>query len=165
MVGLPADRARVAVRPLREDGVADGHREHDVPTRLRRLPRALARPEGDRPPQRRHRPDARRASEDSRALPQSRDEQAPGARAPSLDYLKQFYADTANFGNPIALRAALEFFGVEHVLFGTDFGFSQDFARETIEDVETVVRDDAERRAVYEHNATRVLRIHDAVTA
>lgn len=84
---------------------------------------------------------------------------------PLLDYLKQFYADTANFGNPIALRAALEFFGVEHVLFGTDFGFSQDFAPETIEDVETVVRDDTERRAIYELNATRVLRLHDTATS
>src|SRR6202043_24187 len=35
-------------------------------------------------------------------------------KAPLLDYFKRFYADTANFGNPIALRAALEFFPSEH---------------------------------------------------
>jgi aminocarboxymuconate-semialdehyde decarboxylase len=74
-----------------------------------------------------------------------------------LDYLKRFYADTANFGNPIALRAALEFFGTEHVLFGTDFGFSPKFAPETIEDVESVILDDATKQAVYEGNARRVL--------
>jgi predicted TIM-barrel fold metal-dependent hydrolase len=78
---------------------------------------------------------------------------------PVLEYLKQFYADTANFGNPIALRAALEFFGVEHVLFGTDFGFSLNFAPETIDDVETVIEDETDKRAVYEGNALRVLRL------
>jgi predicted TIM-barrel fold metal-dependent hydrolase len=81
---------------------------------------------------------------------------------PILDYLRQFYADTANFGNPIALRAALDFFGVEHVLFGTDFGFSQEFAPQTIEDVETVVTDETDKRAIYEGNAERVLRLQEA---
>jgi predicted TIM-barrel fold metal-dependent hydrolase len=76
-----------------------------------------------------------------------------------LDYLKRFYADTANFGNPIALRAALEFFGIEHVLFGSDFGFNLQFAPETIEDVELVIQDEAEKQAVYEGNARRVLRL------
>jgi uncharacterized protein len=83
-------------------------------------------------------------------------------KAPLLDYLKRFYADTGNFGNPIALRAALEFFGTEHVLFGTDFGFSPKFAPETIEDVENVVLDDATKQAVYEGNARRVLRLEQS---
>jgi len=80
-------------------------------------------------------------------------------KAPMLDYLKRFYADTANFGNPIALRAALEFFGVEHLLFGSDFGFSLLFAPETIEDVELVIQDEVDKQAVYEGNARRVLRL------
>lgn len=80
-----------------------------------------------------------------------------------LEYLKRFYADTANFGNPIALRAALEFFGVDHVLFGTDFGFSTKFAPETIDDVETVVTDTSEKETIYEGNARRVLRLDGAL--
>jgi predicted TIM-barrel fold metal-dependent hydrolase len=80
-------------------------------------------------------------------------------KRPPLDYLKRFHADTANFGNPIALRAALEFFGDDHVLFGTDFGFSPEFAPSTIEDVETVVRDAERKRTIYEENARRVLRL------
>jgi aminocarboxymuconate-semialdehyde decarboxylase len=79
-----------------------------------------------------------------------------------LDYLKRFYADTANFGNPIALRAALEFFGPGHVLFGTDFGFGSTFAPETIDDVEAVITDQELKHAVYEHNARRVLRLDQA---
>jgi predicted TIM-barrel fold metal-dependent hydrolase len=76
---------------------------------------------------------------------------------PVLDYLKRFYADTANFGNQIALRAALEFFGVDHVLFGSDFGFSQEFLPQTLEDIEAVVADDDDRYAIYEGNARHVL--------
>lgn len=79
-----------------------------------------------------------------------------------LEYLKRFYADTANFGNPIALRAALEFFGPEHVLFGTDFGFSTRFAPETIDDVEAVIDDAELKRTIYERNARRVLRLEAA---
>jgi uncharacterized protein len=80
-------------------------------------------------------------------------------KRPVLDYLKRFYADTANFGNPIGLRAALDFFGIDHVLFGTDFGFSRHFAPSTVEDVETVVEDEIHKRAIYEGNARRVLQL------
>jgi uncharacterized protein len=80
---------------------------------------------------------------------------------PPLEDLKRFYADTANFGNPIALRAALDFFGPDHVLFGSDFGFSQTFAPETIDDVETVITDEDVKRRVYEGNARRVLGLEE----
>jgi len=58
--------------------------------------------------------------------------------------------------------AALEFFGLDHVLFGTDFGFSRGFAPSTVEDVEMVFRDEAAKRAVYEENARRVLRLDES---
>jgi uncharacterized protein len=99
-----------------------------------------------------------------KTLQKTPDNEAVAARlrhAP-LDYLKRFYADTANFGNPIALRAALEFFGPGHILFGTDFGFSTRFAPETIDDVETVIDDDETKKQVYEGNARRVLRLEEA---
>jgi predicted TIM-barrel fold metal-dependent hydrolase len=85
-------------------------------------------------------------------------------KRPPLDYLRSFYADTANFGNPIALRAALEFFGIDHVLFGTDFGFSPEFAPSTVEDVESVIEDEEQKRAIYEGNARRVLRLDESGT-
>jgi len=37
-----------------------------------------------------------------------------------LDYFHRFYADTALFGVRHAVRCVIEFFGPEHVLFGTD---------------------------------------------
>jgi hypothetical protein len=72
-------------------------------------------------------PSRDRSSASSRA-PET-DEVAKRLSRPPLDYLRRFYADTAIFGRAIALRAALEFFGTENVLFGSDFGFSPDFAR------------------------------------
>jgi predicted TIM-barrel fold metal-dependent hydrolase len=91
--------------------------------------------------------------------------EAPTAlKHPPLEYLRRFYCDTANFGNPIALRAALEFFGPDQVLFGTDFGFSPLFAPETIDDMETVVQDEALKQQLYEDNARRVLRLDELAT-
>ncbi|HLH66767.1 MAG TPA: amidohydrolase family protein [Solirubrobacteraceae bacterium] len=92
------------------------------------------------------------------ATPENREVERRLVHGP-LHSLRRFYADTANFGNPIALRAALDFFGPDHVLFGTDFGFSALFAPETIDDVERVIEDEGVRRAVYEGNARRVLRL------
>jgi predicted TIM-barrel fold metal-dependent hydrolase len=84
---------------------------------------------------------------------------------PILDYLKRFYADTANFGNPIALRAALDFFGTEHVLFGSDFGFSPTFLPETLDDIEEVIEDEDVKRVLYEGNARRLLRLGEVPAA
>jgi predicted TIM-barrel fold metal-dependent hydrolase len=79
-----------------------------------------------------------------------------GPKLGPLDYLKRFYADTASFGNPIALRAALALFGTDNVLFGTDFGFSPRFAPETVEDVETVITDGrGEAKGLRGQRATR----------
>jgi aminocarboxymuconate-semialdehyde decarboxylase len=84
---------------------------------------------------------------------------------PILEYLQRFYADTANFGNPIALRAALDFFGTEHVLFGSDFGFSPTFLPETLDDIEQVVADEDLKRQLYEGNARRLLRLGEVPAA
>jgi predicted TIM-barrel fold metal-dependent hydrolase len=45
------------------------------------------------------------------------------------------------------------------VLFGTGFGFSPDFAAETVDDVETAITDPEAKHAFYEGNARRVLRL------
>ena len=45
----------------------------------------------------------------------------PSLKRPHMDYLHDFYADTAMFGGGAhALRCGLEFFGGEHVVFATD---------------------------------------------
>jgi hypothetical protein len=34
--------------------------------------------------------------------------------------MRKFYADTAILGNPKALDLAVDYYGIDHVLFGTD---------------------------------------------
>ena len=43
-------------------------------------------------------------------------------RLPPTDYLKRFYVDTVSL-NPAALRAGVDFYGLDRVLFGSDYPF------------------------------------------
>ena len=77
---------------------------------------------------------------------------------PPLDYFRRFYADTALFGAPHAVRCVLEFFGPEHVLFGTDIPLGPpDAVDATIADLESAGLPDADLVAVYAGNAQRLL--------
>jgi predicted TIM-barrel fold metal-dependent hydrolase len=40
-----------------------------------------------------------------------------------VEYLKMFYADTTVGGVPRTIRASIDFFGVDHVMFGSDWPF------------------------------------------
>jgi predicted TIM-barrel fold metal-dependent hydrolase len=80
-------------------------------------------------------------------------------RAP-LEYFRRFYADTALFGAPHAVRCVIDFFGPDHVLFGTDMPLGPSGAVEsTIVDVDSLVLAEADRAAVYSGNAKRLLRL------
>ena len=74
-----------------------------------------------------------------------------------------FYGDTVLFGAGHAVACAIEFFGVDHILFGTDMPFDPEkgpqFIRETIADLDALEVSAAERAALYEGNARRLLRI------
>jgi predicted TIM-barrel fold metal-dependent hydrolase len=77
-----------------------------------------------------------------------------------IDAFHLFYADTAVFGAPHALRCAYEFFGAEHMLFASDMPFDPvqgTFIRDTIADVEALDISGAERQRVYEGNARELL--------
>jgi uncharacterized protein len=60
--------------------------------------------------------------------------------------------------------AARSFFGLDHVLFGSDSTFDPEkgpgYRRATIADLESLELTDAERAAIYEHNARRVLGVN-----
>ncbi len=74
---------------------------------------------------------------------------------------KRFYGDTVFSGAKGPLECALEFFGLDHILFGTDMPFGVEggemFVRETIADVESLDLTTAQREALFEANARRVL--------
>ena len=89
----------------------------------------------------------------------------PGARqtkdtleAPPLDYFRRFYADTALFGASHAVRCVTDFFGPDHVLFGTDMPLGPPNAVEaTIANLESMGLATADLAAVYSGNASRLL--------
>jgi predicted TIM-barrel fold metal-dependent hydrolase len=79
------------------------------------------------------------------------------------DYFKMFYADTALFGARHAVECGLKFFGVDQVVFATDFPFDPEKGtfniRETIKDVDGLDISAADPKAIYEGNARRLLHL------
>ncbi|HEU4369452.1 MAG TPA: amidohydrolase family protein [Methylomirabilota bacterium] len=81
-----------------------------------------------------------------------------------LDYFRMFYGDTALFGAWHAMESGLEFFGADHILFGTDMPFDPEkgpgFIRDTIGAMERLRASGADKTKIYEGNARRMLRLH-----
>ena len=77
-----------------------------------------------------------------------------------VDYFRRFYADTATFGSRAALVCALEFFGVDHVVFASDAPFDPEkgpmYIRETIKVIDSLDISDADRRKIYHGNAAKL---------
>jgi aminocarboxymuconate-semialdehyde decarboxylase len=82
---------------------------------------------------------------------------------PPIEYYKQFYCDTAIQGNTSALMCALDFFGVDHMMFATDSPYDNEMGvrvyRETIPAVEAMAisRDDKDK--IFEGNARRLFKL------
>jgi uncharacterized protein len=77
---------------------------------------------------------------------------------PPLDYFHRFYVDTAMFGAPHAVRCALDFFGPDHMLFGTDMPLGgPNVAQQTLEDLESAGLSEADLARVLSGNASRLL--------
>jgi aminocarboxymuconate-semialdehyde decarboxylase len=80
-----------------------------------------------------------------------------------LDYFKMFYADTAVFGSLEATKCGLKFFGPDKVLFASDAPFDPEkgsaYTRWTIEIIDRLDLSPAERHAIYEGNARKLLKL------
>lgn len=80
-----------------------------------------------------------------------------------LDYFHLFYADTALFGAREATECGLKFFGPERVLFASDSPFDPEqgsmYTRTTIEIIDRLDVSPAQRHAIYEGNARRLLKL------
>jgi predicted TIM-barrel fold metal-dependent hydrolase len=75
---------------------------------------------------------------------------------------KRFYADTAVSGSPIALRCGVDFFGADHVLFGTDFPFEgEQVPVEILRSVRGLDVPDEQRDLILGGNAARLLSLYD----
>jgi uncharacterized protein len=81
----------------------------------------------------------------------------PSLKRPHLDYMRDFYGDTALFGGGIhAVRCGLEFFGAEHVVFATDTPLGP--IAPTIEAIKRLEIAEADRRKIFAGNAERLLK-------
>lgn len=82
---------------------------------------------------------------------------------PPIEYFHRFYADTAVNGSTSALMCAYEFFGAEHLLFGTDMPFDEElgdiYIRETINSIERMDIPTQEKQKIFEDNARALLNL------
>ena len=80
-----------------------------------------------------------------------------------VDYFKKFFGDTAINGSKAGTVCGIEFFGCDHVLFGTDCPFDPEggplFIRDIIKVLDEIDITADERRKIYELNARRLLKL------
>lgn len=83
-----------------------------------------------------------------------------------IDYFRMPYVDTAIYHGQHGVRCVTDFFGAEHVLFGTDAPFDGQGGRywisQTIADIEAAVENPADRQAILDGNANRILNTQTA---
>jgi predicted TIM-barrel fold metal-dependent hydrolase len=82
-----------------------------------------------------------------------------------VEYFKLFYNDTAINGWVSGMRCGLDFFGADHVLFGTDCPFDPEggplFIREIIKGLDSMKLAPDDRRRIYFGNALKLLRLSE----
>lgn len=80
---------------------------------------------------------------------------------PIIDYFRMFYADTAIHGNVSALMCAYNFFGADHILFGTDMPYCSQIGDicigQTIPFIEQMDIPQSDKKKIFEDNAIRLL--------
>ena len=69
--------------------------------------------------------------------------------------LRRFYYETTSMADPIALRAAYDAFGADHLLLGTDFPYSSHNYRESIEYIEQAGLPEADARKILDENTAQ----------
>ena len=83
----------------------------------------------------------------------------PLSRRP-IEYFRQMYGDTAMFGAAHALRCCIDFYGTDHILFGSDSPFDPErgpgYIRATIRNLEEIGLSPAEQEAIFRGNVTRL---------
>ncbi|MCC6472510.1 MAG: amidohydrolase [Burkholderiales bacterium] len=86
-----------------------------------------------------------------------------GLKLPHTEYFKRFfYADTALFGGRAGTVCGLDYFGVDHVLFASDYPFDPkagQYIRETIAILDGLPVSEADRALIYHGNAERLMGI------
>ena len=93
----------------------------------------------------------------SRTLDEDYSKVLPSLKRPHLDFLHDFYGDTALFGGGAhAVRCGLEFFGAEHVVFATDTPLGP--IAPTIDSIRKLDIPESDRQKIFSGNAERLLK-------
>jgi aminocarboxymuconate-semialdehyde decarboxylase len=93
----------------------------------------------------------------SRTLDEDYSKILPSLKRPHLDYLRDFYGDTALFGGGVhAVRCGLEFFGTDHVVFATDTPLGP--IAPTIARIKELDVSGSDRQKIFVGNAERLLK-------
>ena len=86
-----------------------------------------------------------------------------GLERPLPEYFKMFYTDSALHGNVPAMMCGYDFFGADHIMFGTDMPFGTEEGlwpvRETVKSIEKMDISDEERKKIFEDNAKKLLKL------
>ena len=81
---------------------------------------------------------------------------------PVIEYYRMFYVDTAVHSKG-AIRCGYEFFGPEHILFGTDMPYDNElgfrFVRQAVESIEQMEISETDKKKIFEDNARHLLRL------
>lgn len=80
---------------------------------------------------------------------------------PVIEHFRRFFPDTAFNGSVAPLEAAVDFFGADHMLFGTDYPFGPDrgrrWLRDTVRSVEAADLTGAQRDRIFGGNVVELL--------
>ena len=79
---------------------------------------------------------------------------AAGLRGAPLDYLRMIYADTAMAGSADAVKFGIEFFGVNRVVFASDYPFNR--IQPAIDMLERLGLSKADKRKIAADNIVRL---------
>jgi predicted TIM-barrel fold metal-dependent hydrolase len=77
------------------------------------------------------------------------------------EHFRKFYNDTAVYGNTSALMCAYDYFGADHLLFGTDapLGPRWGMVEDTIASIERMAIPDADKEKILKRNAVDLLKL------
>ena len=99
-----------------------------------------------------------------RTAPELRDELTrTKMKGAPIDTIRKFYADTASFGSTSAIRAGIDFFGVDHIVFATDMPFDPEqgpgYIDRTLKCIDELNLNDADKAAILHGNAQRLFHV------
>ena len=85
-----------------------------------------------------------------------------------LDHFRKFYNDCISNGSPAMVRTAMDFFGADHLLFGTDFPFGPDegerWPLDELRNIKAMQMTDEDREKILHGNAEKLLNLRLART-